>query len=178
MASQRQEASPLAPISGSSWQPKGYLGLGDLSRKPNVWCWYETMSRRPSRLSVKGPSPLDQNSHSCQASTVHMSRRVLEAATLVRSVRASINLIRQEARVPDGWKQSEAMQELSGPRAARVPEVYRVGRRSCRNKFAAGVKSHAIARRGRRRRGAARLLRVPRAPRHRRHPPRRVTHQQ
>ena len=68
-------------------------------------------------------------------------------------------------------------QELSGLRARGRSEVYRVGR-SCRNKFAAGVKSHAIARRGRRRRGAARLLRVPRAPRHRRHPPRRVAHQQ
>ena len=125
MASQRQEASPLAPISGSSWQPKGYLGLGDLSRKPNVWCWYETMSRRPSRLSVKGPSPLDQNSHSCQASTVHMSRRVLAAATLVRSVRASI--ADKAGRESAGRMEAIRGRCKAAARAERS-EVYRVGR--------------------------------------------------
>ena len=87
MASQMHDISPDAPISGSSWQRNGYFGLGDVSRKPNERCVKLAMEKMPSRESVDGPSPDDQYSHSCQASTVHIETSTkLEAARIIVSM--------------------------------------------------------------------------------------------
>ena len=67
------DASGDAPGTGVSSQSQGYGAPGLRARSPKLWCEYSAISKRPSRAKMNGPSFALHSSHSCQASTVHIS---------------------------------------------------------------------------------------------------------
>ena len=72
-ASQMHDASGDAPGTGVSSQSQGDGAPGARARSPKLWCEYSAISKRPSRAKMNGPSFALHSSHSCQASTVHIS---------------------------------------------------------------------------------------------------------